>query len=212
MADELGSIREIDSSITHHQQLLATSSRSGSLRLLSPQDAICATKYLCHLRDQPHARPKVTVSLVVVSSKIRQWVPDQPLSRVIECWRLAREHKPDLRRARDALVSSLACRYLLTSVNDDYKEAASVLDKVITSSSAGDSQDKPAASVQRPVTMLATAESIAHGTPIQRRQYISCILSRPTDSLLVRDSGKTFILRAVAVLRAVPNEMSLLQT
>ncbi|KAH9032356.1 hypothetical protein EDB83DRAFT_2525531 [Lactarius deliciosus] len=32
MADELGSIHEINSSITHHQQLLATSSRS---RLLS---------------------------------------------------------------------------------------------------------------------------------------------------------------------------------
>ncbi|KAH9170785.1 hypothetical protein EDB89DRAFT_1907477 [Lactarius sanguifluus] len=150
--------------------------------------------------------PPITRFTTVGSPKIRQWVPDQPFSQVIECLRLAREHKPDLRRARDALLSSLSCRYLLTSVNDDYKEAASVLDEVITSSSAGDSQDESVASVQRPVTMLATAQSIAHGTPIQRRQYISRILPRPTDSLSVRDSSTAFILRAVAVLRAVAKQ------
>ncbi|KAH9161531.1 hypothetical protein EDB89DRAFT_2156776 [Lactarius sanguifluus] len=211
-----------------------------------PQDAICAAKYLCHLRDQSHAvfvfpRHKATASLVgaledqVVSGAcdVLQCIEEvavhchelitsdpsdsditPPITRftTVGSPKIRQEHKPDLRRARDALVSSLSCRYLLTSVNDDYKEAASVLDEVITSSSAGDSQDESVASVQRPVTMLATAQSIAHGTPIQRKQYISRILPRPTDSLSVRDSSTAFILRAVAVLRAVANETSLLQT
>ncbi|KAH9007866.1 hypothetical protein EDB84DRAFT_160194 [Lactarius hengduanensis] len=126
--------------------------------------------------------------LTVVSSKIRPWVPDQPLSQVFECLRLAREHKPDLRRARDALVSSLACRYLITSVNDDRLRPFWI--EVITSSSAGDSQDESVASVQRPVTMLATAT-------VDRARY---------------SDSEAFILRAVAVLRAVAHEMSLLQT
>ena len=43
----------------------------------------------------------------------------------------------------------------MTFVNDDYEEAASILDEIITSSSPGDSQDKFVARVQSLVTGLA---------------------------------------------------------
>ncbi|KAH9032345.1 CHAT domain-containing protein [Lactarius deliciosus] len=285
MADELGSIHEIDSSITQFQHLLATSSRSDPLRLLyvlslalgrckryalsnqsedrdksiihltesilfqprfwlklgpsilnsfftlaralvqrsaassQPEDAIYAAKYLRHLRDQPHAVPgfprqTITTSLVdalayqlkfgannlmqcidemavlchelltsnasdddttrsitcfvmVVSPKITLWAPDQPLNQVIECLRLARKKKPDLRLALFALAWSLQCRYYMTFVNDDYEEAVSVLDEFIASSSAGDSRVEDAAlnAARKVVPMLATIRSMVHGTP-----------------------------------------------
>src|SRR6266702_7010687 len=86
-----------------------------------------------------------------VLSKIRPGVPDQPLDQVIECLRAARKHTPDLREARFALGNSLSCRYCLTFVNNDYEEAASVLDEIIASSSPADSQDEFVAAAQRSV-------------------------------------------------------------
>src|SRR6266702_800621 len=107
----------------------------------------------------------ITRFAMVVRSKTHLWALDQPLNQVIECLRLTRKHKPDLREARYALAWSLFCRYCMTFVNDDYEEAASVFDEIITSSSAGDSQDKFVAIVQQLVTALAVVRSVAHGTP-----------------------------------------------
>ncbi|KAH9057548.1 hypothetical protein EDB87DRAFT_1833043 [Lactarius vividus] len=244
-----GSIHEIDSSITHFQQVLATSPRSDPLPLLclssvlfrrhtlsnqredfdksifhlteaillplhswleqgtvifgalfllarrlvqrstvsgQPEDAIYAAKYLRYLRDQPHAAlgfprhwviaslidalacqteseasnvvqcieemavlchelltsnapdsdttPSIICFAVAVVFNLSLWAPDQPLNQVIECLRLVKKHKPDLREARQALVCS-----------------------------AGDSQDEDEA--QQLVTILAMIRSVMHKTP-----------------------------------------------
>ena len=79
-------------------------------------------------------RPIVTplaqsFSLQVVRSKITfyLWVPDQPLDQVIECLRLARTHKLEL---RDALLAYVSCLYLPYDHFTDghFEEAAPVLD------------------------------------------------------------------------------------
>jgi len=179
-----------------------------------PGDVSYATKYLRHLRDQPHEmfvfpRHQATSSLVdalafrveleagsvmqnigemavlcrellnldmsdfdtarsitlfarAVLLKISPWVPDQPLDQLVDCLRAARKHKPDLREARFALAHCLSCRYCMTFVNDDYEEAASVLDEILTSSSPRDSQDEFIAGVQRIVTTLAMIRSNTH--------------------------------------------------
>ncbi|KAI9438875.1 CHAT domain-containing protein [Lactarius psammicola] len=90
---------------------------------------------------------------------------DPPSNQVIECLRLVRKHKPDLLEARLALAFSLGNRYFMTFVNDDYEEAASIFDEIITSSSAGDSQDKYVAIFQQIVTGLAAFRSTMHGIP-----------------------------------------------
>jgi hypothetical protein len=162
-----------------------------------PEDAIYATKYLVHLRDQPHPIPdipryRVTALLVysllaqvelkagnvmqnireiavvsrelfnlntfessdvdtaglislihgAVSSNIRFAVPDQPPDELIECLRAARKHRPDLLEGRFALAISLRARYNMTFLNDDYEEAASILDEIIADTSLGNPQDK----------------------------------------------------------------------
>ncbi|KAI9458193.1 CHAT domain-containing protein [Lactarius psammicola] len=280
MADVLGSIHEIDSFITHSQNLLSASPRPDPLRpafvlglamtrlrrhrlsdqredleraifhltelILSlpcswlehgpiilralfflafallkrskvsnqPEDAIYAAKYLRHLRDQPHQafglpRHRVAKLLVdalafqvesktgnvmqnigemavlcrelltsdvditrsivviyeVVRSRVRPWVPDQPLDQLIECLRAVRKYKPHLREARFALAFCLGIRYCMTFVNDDYEEAASVFDEILTSSSPGDSEDKFVARTQQLVTGLALIRSKTHQTP-----------------------------------------------
>jgi len=107
----------------------------------------------------------VTTLSEVVWSKIRPLVPDQPLNPVIGCLRLARVHKPELRNARFILAFCLSIRYGITFVNDDYDEAASILDEIITSSSPGDGQDKFVATARALVTGLAMIRSVTHQTP-----------------------------------------------
>ncbi|KAI9451568.1 hypothetical protein BJY52DRAFT_97396 [Lactarius psammicola] len=107
----------------------------------------------------------ITLFSRAVSSKVRPWVPDQPLDQVIDCLRLARMHKPELRDAHFALAFCLGIRYCMTFVNEDYEEAASMMDEIITSSPLGDSQDKFVARVQRMVTGLAMVRSKTHQTP-----------------------------------------------
>ncbi|KAH8991526.1 CHAT domain-containing protein [Lactarius akahatsu] len=156
------------------------------------EDAIYATNYLRHLRDQPQAafacprhaittlllnvlalRVKLEASNIVqnieematlchellasdaseydtthsvtlfsglVLSKIHLWLPDRPLDKVIKCLRTARMHKPDHRQAHFSLAVSLGTHYYMTSANDDYEKAASVLDEIITFNPPGDSQ------------------------------------------------------------------------
>ncbi|KAH9037574.1 CHAT domain-containing protein [Lactarius hengduanensis] len=145
-----------------------------------PDCVIYAAKYLRYLRDHPHGvfgfpRQAVRASLVDALhvrlswkpatglSKITQWAPDPPSDQVIECLRLAREHRPDVHVARFSLAWSLICRYNITLVNDDYEEAVSVSDELIASSSAGD--DELVTGIQKMVTRLAMTRSLAHGTP-----------------------------------------------
>ncbi len=107
----------------------------------------------------------VTLLVRAVPSMIRLFVPDQPLNQVIECLRLAKMHKPRLRKAHVALFYCLFVRYCMTFVNDDYEEAASILDEIIASSSPGDSQDEDVTVLRRIVTVLAVARSRMHDTP-----------------------------------------------
>jgi hypothetical protein len=106
----------------------------------------------------------ITVFAEVVLSKI-SWpfqLPDQLLNPVIECLRLARARKPDLRNAQLTLVRTLSRRYTATFTNDDYEEAASILDEMITYSSF---RDEVVVEVQHFVTLLAIYRAITHQTP-----------------------------------------------
>ena len=102
----------------------------------------------------------------VVRSKIELRTPDQPLDEVIECLRVAMKRRPDLPWARAVLAMSLISRYTMTSLDDDYEEAVSILDDITTS---GDSQDKSMAQVQGYASifaaLLATIRSEFHWTP-----------------------------------------------
>ncbi|KAH9018665.1 hypothetical protein EDB85DRAFT_601709 [Lactarius pseudohatsudake] len=182
-----------------------------------PEDAIFATKYLRHLRDQPHAtlgfpRHAVTTLLlralallvkledrnvvqnieemtvlfhelltedasegdVTLSSTLlagiyfsysHLWTLDQPLTQVIECLQLAKMRKPELRVVHIYLARCLCIRYVMTHVNDDYEEAASIMDELIASSSPGDIQDKRTARIQEFVASIAMLRSMIRHTP-----------------------------------------------
>ena len=90
------------------------------------------------------------------------WDPDQPVDQYIECLRAARGHQLVRDEVRLGLAACLIIRYGRTFMNDDYEEAASMLDEVITSSSAEESY---ASQAQQLVTMLAVWRSNAHHTP-----------------------------------------------
>ena len=199
--------------------LLASALLSRSKVSKRPEDAICATKYLSYLRDQPHEIPmtpryRFTEFLVealalqveleagnamqniremvvlsrelletsdadatqlillihsVVESKIRLAVPDKPLDEIIEFSRVARRRRPDLLDAHMIFAMSLVYRYYMTCVNDDYEEAASILDDIIAYRSPGNSQDQYVANARAKatalVTVLATIRSLVCQTP-----------------------------------------------
>ncbi|KAH9040402.1 CHAT domain-containing protein [Lactarius pseudohatsudake] len=107
----------------------------------------------------------ILVIYEVVRKRIRPWVLDQPLDQLIECLRAVGKHKPYLREAHFALAFCLGIRYLMTFVNADYEEAASVFDKILTSSSPEDNEDKFVARTKQLVTGLAMIRSKAHQTP-----------------------------------------------
>ncbi|KAH9013397.1 CHAT domain-containing protein [Lactarius hengduanensis] len=208
---ELGRSRTIPLSLFTLARALVKRSAASK----QPEDAIYAAKYLRYLRDQPHGvsgfpRHTLTVSLVnalawqvelearnvmqcieemavlchelltleasddgttnsitcfarAVLFKILEWEPDQPLNQVIECLRLAREHRPDVRVVRFSLARSLICRFTTTFVNDDYEEAVSVVDELIASGPPRDY--KLVIKVQEKMTELAMLRSIAYSTP-----------------------------------------------
>ncbi|KAH8995842.1 CHAT domain-containing protein [Lactarius hatsudake] len=126
---------------------------------------------LCHeLLTSDPSDEQITISVTlfsnIVSSKIHPLVPDQPLDQAIECLRLARIHKPELRRAHFALALCLRARYLTTLVNDDYEEITSILDEIISSSPHGESQDEDVVTeAQELGTALALFRSSAHNSP-----------------------------------------------
>ena len=62
---------------------------------------------------------------------------DRLLNAIIECLRLARKHKPELREVHFFLATCLHLRFVYT-LNDGLDEAVSILDEMITSSSPGD--------------------------------------------------------------------------
>jgi CHAT domain-containing protein len=101
-----------------------------------------------------------------VVSKIHIGVPEQPLDELIECLRAAMKRRPDLLEGRISLAKCLVFRYYMTGVDNDYDEAASILDEIITS---GNSQDEFVALTQGFATGLAAAlakiRSEAHWSP-----------------------------------------------
>ena len=105
----------------------------------------------------------------LVSSHIGVGVRDGPLDELIKFLRAARKHRPDLLRGRLALAKCLAIRFHKTLLDDDYEEAVSILDKIITSSSPGDSRDVSVDAAHSRatvlVTVLAWVRSRAHETP-----------------------------------------------
>jgi CHAT domain-containing protein/predicted RNA-binding Zn-ribbon protein involved in translation (DUF1610 family) len=105
----------------------------------------------------------------VVQSQIRPFNQDQPLDELIHCLQVARKRRPDLLQSRMAFAQSLVCRYSVTSVNDDYEEAASVLDGIITYRSPGNLQDKSLVKAQGLATglaaILAATRSVTFQTP-----------------------------------------------
>jgi CHAT domain-containing protein len=120
----------------------------------------------------------------VVRKQIRPWEQDQPLGQLIECLRVVRKHKPHLREARFALAFCLGIRYCMTFVNDDYEEATSAFDGILTSSSPVASQDKIIARTQCILTGLAFIRSETHQTPEYSEEAIyraRPFLSSPVD-------------------------------
>jgi CHAT domain-containing protein len=201
-----------DSIILNALFLLASALLLRSDMSKQPEDAICVTKYLSHLRDQPHEIPgipryQVTALLVyalalqvelevgnvmqniremvvlsrelletsdvdtthliilirgVVRSKIRSDILDQPLDELIEFSRVARKRRPDLLEGHLTFAISLVCRYIMTGANDDYEEAASILDDIIAYRSTGNSQDESVAEAR------ATATGLVAGLAMMR--------------------------------------------
>ena len=189
-----------------------------------PEDAVYATKYFSHLRDQPHeirgiSRHKVTKFLVdalalqveldtgnvmqnireiailsrelftletsnfdpthlvilihrVVVSNISARVADQPLDELIECLRTARKLRPDLLEGRIAFAISLVHRYLMTSANDDYEEAASILDEIIAYCSSRNSQDESVSVAQGFATVYATLLAKMRSATYRTPEYL----------------------------------------
>jgi hypothetical protein len=127
--------------------------------------ALCRELLTLNISDDS-ITPAITLFARVAMENIRLWVPDQPLDQVIECLRVARKRRPDRREARFVLSWSLCCRFLtFSSSSDDYEEAASVLDEIITCGVPGDSQDEFVGMAQLFVTALTICRSYSYGTP-----------------------------------------------
>jgi len=142
---------------------------------------------LCHELLTLDASDGITTPSIILLAKAfihKSSLSDyQLLNQVIECLRLARNYKPDLREARYALASALHARYDMTFANDDYEEAASIYDEIITSGPAGYSQEEFAAkaTAQELVTTLAMMRSVVHGSPEYSEEaiYRACVFPGP---------------------------------
>jgi hypothetical protein len=107
----------------------------------------------------------------VVMPNIRPGVPDQPLDELIEVLRAARKQRPDLLEVHVAFAVSLVSRYCVAYVNDDYEEAASILDEIILHTSAN-TQDESAAKAQGLATGLATGLAKMRSKVYQTPEYL----------------------------------------
>ncbi|KAH9037567.1 hypothetical protein EDB84DRAFT_1480984 [Lactarius hengduanensis] len=120
--------------------------------------------------DAPEGDIDHTVTLFsAVILKIGPWDPDLLLDQVIECLQVARKRRPHLLTPRLALALRLGYRYYMTSVSDDYEEAAVLLDEIITS---GDSQEEFVAMAQEAVAQLAWVRSMVHKAPESSEEAI----------------------------------------
>jgi hypothetical protein len=110
----------------------------------------------------------------VVVSKIRPGIPAQPLDELIECLRAARKRRPDLLEGRIIFAISLVSRYVMTSVNDDYEEATSILDEIMAYSSPGNSQaqDTSLAKARAFATGLVTALAMMRSATYETPEYL----------------------------------------
>ncbi|KAI9435029.1 hypothetical protein BJY52DRAFT_1230970 [Lactarius psammicola] len=165
-----------------------------------PAHATYAAKYLRHLRNQPHAVsgfPHHVVTTSLVDMLAFQALKSSNVMHIIEemavlCQELLTSdpsdddttssitllssvHKPELQCAHFALALCLHACYLTTLVNDDYEEAVSILDEIISFRSPGDSQDKDlAAKAQVLVTVLVIFRSSVHKSPEYSEEAIYC--------------------------------------
>ncbi|KAF8265624.1 CHAT domain-containing protein [Lactarius quietus] len=125
----------------------------------------------------------------IVASRIRPFVPDQPLDELIECLQAARKHIPDILQAngRFTLGRLLTIRYFMTYVNDDCEEAMSMLDEFIAYSFAGDGQEEAnqVAQAQLFKPFLALFRSMAYESP----EYLEEAIYRTRAFVAFRNSN-----------------------
>ena len=92
------------------------------------------------LTSDPSSR-YTTCAGTCFSRAVRHKLPELPtdrlLNEIIECLRLARVHKPELRVVHFILVQCL-CARIDHAMNDELDEAVSILDEIIASSFPGD--------------------------------------------------------------------------
>ncbi|KAF8258271.1 CHAT domain-containing protein [Lactarius quietus] len=191
-----------------------------------PDDAVYAAKYLFHLRIarllvialemnletvnvmqsiREIATPDIDATRLIyvitsiVGHNIYPGVPDQPLDELIECLRVAKKHKPDILQAHGhfAFAISLASRYFMTYVDDDYEEAMSMLDEIIDSSSPGDGQDeaKLVAEALEITSMLAVFRSTVYQDPeyLEEAMYRSRTLRNSTFLMNTLLGGREYL-------------------
>ena len=103
-----------------------------------------------------------------VGHKLYEPSPDRQLDEIIECLRLARTHKPELREVPFFLAKCLYTRYRYT-MNDELEEIASIVDELIASSSPG---DEFLAECQEFVPRLAMIRSIVDNPPESSEEAI----------------------------------------
>ena len=135
----------------------------------------------------------ITLIYTVVEPNIRAGVPNQPLDELIECLRVARQRRPDLLRGegRLAFAISLGCRYSINNVDDDYEEAASILDELLTSRYPGSGQDERAAIVRANATGFVTTLAKMRSTraPLLEDQILKCFIMAGVPSKFMMCSG-----------------------
>jgi CHAT domain-containing protein len=116
----------------------------------------------------------------VLAHNLPELPPDRLLNQSIECLRLARVHKPELRGVQFCLVKCLYIRYENT-LNDELDEVTSIVDEIIDSSSPGDE------SVEGLVPNLAMLRSMVDSHPENSEEAIyrarAFLASSPKDPL-----------------------------
>ena len=112
-------------------------------------------------------------------------IPDQALNHIIECLRLARMRKPELKVAHLLLARCLSFRYFNTCVNHDYEEAASILNEMITHSSP---RDGVVSLCQEMLTTLVMIRAMLCDTPENSEEAIY----RARASFTVKEAPPSF--------------------
>ena len=140
-------------------------SKAGNVIEIIGEMAVLCRERLALEVSNVHTIRSFTLFYTVLLPNFRLVVLEQqPLDQIIECLRVATGNQLDRLEERRGvtLASFLSARYSLTLVNDDYEEAASIWDEIISSGAPG---DKWVALAQQNVIPLAFARSVAHGIP-----------------------------------------------